>query len=129
MKFKCSCCGCNEYVDANLYRFVTSDGDVNYKLDAYACQECGHIELYMPEDLKNQLVKRKQEIEAHEKEIKSRRSVLNMQLGRKKSELNDMIKIVRDENQTVKEVNNAKARIPQLEEEIKDLENKIALIK
>ena len=52
-----------------------------------------------------------------------------MQLGRKKSELNDMIKIVRDENQTVKEVNNAKARIPQLEEEIKDLENKIALIK
>ena len=129
MKFKCSCCGNEEYVDANLYRFVTSDGDVNYKLDAYACASCGHIELFMPKDLKDQLVKKKQEIEAHEKELKSRKSVLNMQLGRKKSELNDMIKIVRDENQTVKEVNNAKARIPQLEEEIKDLENKIALIK
>lgn len=129
MKFKCSCCGCNEYVDANLYRFVTSDGDINYKLDAYACANCGHIELYMPNNLKDQLVKRKQEIEAHEKEIKSRRSVLNMQLGKKKSELQDMIKIVRDENQTVKEVNSAKSRIPQLEEEIKDLENKIALIK
>ena len=129
MKFKCSCCGSQEYVDANLYRFVTSDGDANYKLDAYACAECGHIELFLPKDLKDSFVKKKEEKEAHEKELKSRKSVLNMQLGKKKSELADLKKIVKDENKTVKEVNEAKAKIPSLEEEIKDLKAKVALLK
>ncbi len=49
---KCLNCGCEKLVPVSMYDFnlLADCGDVNQNVNAYACEKCGHVELFVSKE-------------------------------------------------------------------------------
>ena len=116
---KCPSCGGTDFVPYQFAEYVISEFKPH--VDSFVCVNCGRVEFYAREsDLKATVVnfKAKQEREAKLAEEKAR---AEEKIRGYKKELEGLKAIVNDENQTVKTVKEAQARIIEIEKELEGL--------
>jgi len=110
---KCTQCGDSKFSEVRL---PVSEGGWVEDVEAYACLNCGHIELFLSEEkiqrIKND-IKEKIEVEKYNKKLE----IKKQKLQKNKVEL---LRIVEDENRTVKEVKEAKQRLKKVEKELEE---------
>lgn len=120
-KMKCTNCGGNEFIECVIStdgmgvgdRVTTSVSNAS----TFACRQCGHIEWYLSEQAfkaHDQREKQKTEYQAELAKYEQKKRSLE-------SEIERLRKIIADENQTVKAVNDAKAKLGDLEYELMNL--------
>jgi len=124
-KKKCSHCGCLDVYDLHTERYQNvwqhdygADSSPMFPdLCAYVCRKCKHIDWYVTDAAIEAQEKRKKEIIENEKQIEDfykEREKLSEQINR-------LRKIISDENQTVKAVNEAKAELEEKERRLSSL--------
>lgn len=116
MKLKCLSCGCErEFVDIKLAEvLILSDcGNYSQTVKAYACTECGFVQLYDKEQVNKRLKEMKNEEEFSKKLEEYNNKISALQEEIKKTQV-----IIEDENQTVKTVREAKDRLVKLKNEL-----------
>ena len=119
MDNKCTNCGCE---DVFLYRVKFNASNSFVSLDeknvtAYACKKCRHIDFYVTNNvIDEQTTREYQEIEYKKKsvEYEINRALLQQQIA-------EVNKIIRDDNQLVKVVNEAKELLSQLDNRLRTL--------
>ena len=105
---KCQNCGSTEFEPTRIGWINACEG--SFTVNAYACQNCGHIELFEPElDLYAKHLR--EEIEAQRQQEEAER--------RKKEEarqqrIKELHEIINNEDSTVRQVNEAKKELEQL---------------
>ena len=105
---KCQNCGSTNFKTTSLGWILATEG--NFTVNAYACQDCGHIELFEPsldsyaKYLREEAEKKRQK-EALERKKKEEE---------RKTRIDELIKITKDENSTVKQVREANEELDRL---------------
>ncbi len=105
---KCQNCGGTNFSPTNLGWILATEG--KFTVNAYACQSCGHIELFEPsldsyaKHLREEAEKKHQQ-EALERQRKEQE---------RKARIDELIKITKDENSTVKQVREANEELDRL---------------
>ena len=105
---KCQNCGGAKFAPTKLGWILATEG--KFTVNAYACQYCGHIELFEPsldlyaEHLREEAEKKRQK-EALERQKKEEE---------RKARIDELIKITKDENSTVKQVREANEELDRL---------------
>ena len=105
---KCSNCSGTDFKPTSIGEILATEG--SFHVNAYACQKCGHIELFNPEldlyaeqkRLEYAENKRKEETERKEKEEARRKRIKVLQ------------EIINNEDMTVRQVNEAKKELKAL---------------
>ncbi len=123
---KCSVCGCNNLFEVRIIdsEILSGYGVVEQSVKSYACEKCGHVELYVSQeylDKRNRQIRLKKEHEAKIAELKQK-------IAAKESEIENIKKIISDENQTVKTVREAKEKLDKLESELQQLEDEAGIV-
>ena len=121
---KCPNCGCQDFYDLTLFTdknyFDGGGGEVylsgQFKLHAYLCKKCGKVELYSPDGLFG--IKAQEKKHAEEEAARFAAEKRKEFLLKEKERLEAFIK---DENQTVKAVNQAKEDLDKVRSELRDL--------
>ena len=122
---KCPFCGSTEFVDINLVQVSGLDIDTTQNVISTACVKCGHVDIVAkPEVIQKKLdtIKAKQEKDA-------KIFALNKRMGEVKAEIERLKTIIADENQTVKEVNNAKEQLAFREDDLRKLNDELNSLK
>ena len=105
---KCSNCGAANFKSTSIGWICATEGEFN--VNAYACQDCGHIELFAPElDLYAKHLREEREIQRQKEELECKKKEEARQLRIKK--LNE---IINNENSTIKQVKEAKKKLDKL---------------
>lgn len=117
---KCLMCGSTEFVPYTIASGMVGEYD-NY-VNGYACVNCGFIGLYAQEERLQMILRRNEEKLRREKE----KDELQKQVNDLNAKLRELKAIVVDENQTVKAVKEAKGSIIHVENEIRQLQSRIA---
>ncbi|MBR0189618.1 MAG: hypothetical protein IJQ23_04465 [Clostridia bacterium] len=107
---KCSNCSGTDFKPTSIGEILATEG--SFHVNAYACQKCGHIELFNPEldlyagqkRLEYADNKRKEETERKEKEEARQKRIKELQ------------EIINNEDMTVRQVNEAKKELELLRE-------------
>ena len=97
-------------------------GEYEEQVDAFACMGCGRIEVYAKKnilDWKADQIRQAQRIQEERKEI-------DAEIAVKEKELEELKKIVGDENQTVKNVREAKEKTVEVQNRINMLRNRMS---
>ena len=118
---KCPHCGSTEFVGIPLASVSGLDVGYDEYVSAMACVKCRHVELVAyPEVVEKELNRIKTEEKKAAEKVKLEKRIKEI-----KSEIDNLKKISKDENQTVKTVREAKEKIIQLEEELRALQDKL----
>lgn len=120
---KCLLCGKEKFFKVKIIdnQVIATEGYVSQTVDAYACENCGHVELFVSQDVINKHFQSIRE----ENEKQERRKLLQDEITRLKSEIKKLTEIVADENQTVKTVNEAKLKLKELQNELNRAEDRL----
>ncbi len=110
---KCSVCGCDKLVRVGY----TNGPDKEQTLEAYACMECRHVDLYVPQERFDIIKSRLKDEDLIKKanEDKEKKAELL------KKEIAELEKIANDDSQSVRTVREANAKLDALREELKDM--------
>lgn len=124
---KCSICGSENLFEISIInnQVLRTEGYVSQTVLSYACEDCGHIELYAPQEMIN---KRKESIK-FEKEREIKLINLNEKIAGVNDDINKLKTIIADENQKVKTVNEAKNKLNEAESELKKLQSELSFVK
>lgn len=105
---------------------------------SFACAKCGHIELFVSEEMIEGYKKRKRKEEIAEirrEQMEREQKSISVVIEKLKKEILELKKFVGDENNTVKQVKEGKEKIKELdcelsklESSLKDIDYKIARI-
>ncbi len=118
---KCPSCGGTDFVP---YNYATGmSGYFDNQSNSVACLNCGMIILYANPDVLQKRAEQYHKEQAEKAERDRQISELQVQIDAKKAELEQLNAIVIDENQTVKAVKDAHARIGPFENDIRNLES------
>ena len=106
--FKCSNCGKADFEKTTIGEILRTEG--YFSVNAYACTNCGHIELFDPDyDAFAEYLREQEEL---------KKKALQEERDRKAAEKQQKIKkleaIVNDENSTVKQVREAQKQLNEL---------------
>lgn len=102
---KCSNCGRNEFKPTTIGFICATEGE--FHVNAYACQSCGHIELFAPElDLYAKQLKEEKEEKRKQEELQ-----LKQEEDKRQQRIRELTEIINNENSTIRQVNEAKKRI------------------
>ena len=82
-------------------------GEYEEQVDAFACIECGRIEVYA----RRSILDRKIDQMRQAQRIQEERNEIDAEIAVKEKELDELKKIIDDENQTVKNVREAKEKM------------------
>lgn len=115
---KCTVCGSKKMFAVSLGESEASE------VQAFACEDCGHVDLYA---LKEVLEERKK-FSQSSREKESKIDAIQAKVDAKIHELEKYENILTDENQTVKSVNAARVKVLELREELAQLEEEKAAI-
>lgn len=120
---KCDNCGNTNFYKVNIIDDQCTEGHVYQRVDAFACDNCGLIKLFVPSQaLQNHHEQlKKQELLKQEKE----------KFEKEKLELEERIRtlqiIIDDENQTVKTVKQAKEEQTLIQNELRKLKDNYSI--
>lgn len=120
---KCSVCGGERLFEMRILEsdVLRTHGSVKQTVKAYACEDCGHIDLYAPAEMISEHQRTIRE--AEEKKIKIEN--LNKKIAEVNDDIGKLKEIIADENQTVKAVNQAKKRLNELNAELRNLKSEL----
>ncbi len=105
---KCQNCGGVDFQPTTIGTICATEG--RFHVNAYACQNCGHIELFEPsldsyaKHLRKEAENKRQQ-EALERQKKEEE---------RQARIDELIKITKDENSTVKQVREANEELDRL---------------
>lgn len=105
---KCSNCGGTDFKRTTIGTILATEG--HFHVNAYACEACGHIELFAPESDRYAEELRKQEALRRAEEEQKRKQEAEAKQKRKE----ELLKIINDENSTVKQVREAQKELDNL---------------
>lgn len=117
-EMKCPSCGGTEFVPYELA--IGMAGEYEEQVDAFACMGCGRIEVYAR---KNILDRKADQIRQAQRNQEERKEI-DAEIAAKEKELEELKKIVGDENQTVKNVREAKEKMVEVQNRINVLRNR-----
>lgn len=118
---KCSVCGSEKMFEASILDDQCTEGYVQLKAVPYICENCGHIDLYAPDEL----IKEHQDAVRFEEEKTNRINELQEEINKITSQITKLTAIVADENQTVKNVREAQSQLVELQEKLTDLQQEL----
>ena len=98
---KCSNCGGTKFERTTIGTILATEGC--FHVNAYACEKCGHIELFVPESDSYAEELRRQEAIRRAEEAQRRKQ----EEEAKQKYREELLKIINDENSTVKQVKEA----------------------
>ena len=106
--FKCSNCGKADFEKTTIGEILRTEG--YFSVNAYACTNCGHIELFDPDyDAFADYLREQEEL---------RKKALKEEYEKKEAErlkkIEELKVIINDENSTVKQVREAKEKLNRL---------------
>lgn len=104
----CQICGGVDFQPTTIGAICSTEG--SFHVNAYACQNCGHIELFEPslDSYAKHL---------HEEAAKKRQQEALERLKReekRRARINELLQITKDENSTVKQVREANEELDRL---------------
>lgn len=102
---KCSNCGGTDFKRTTIGTILATEG--RFHVNAYACEACGHIELFAPESDRYAEELRRQEAIRREEEAQRRKQEEETKQKRRE----ELLKIINDENSTVKQVKEAQEEL------------------
>ena len=108
--FKTGCCEC----------IGTEHEAYNENIEPYACEECGRIELFSNKSNQQTLYEEAQ-FEKEKLEHASKTEQIKKEKSSLEKQINELKKLVNDDNQTVKVVNEAKQQLDKLEKRLHGL--------
>ena len=82
-------------------------GEYEEQVDAFACIECGRIEVYARRSILDRTIDQMRQAQR----IQEERNEIDAEIAVKEKELDELKKIIDDENQTVKNVREAKEKM------------------
>lgn len=106
---KCSKCGCDKLFEMSIInnQVLATEGYVSQTVRSFACEDCGHIELFAPQELIDKHKECVRQSKEREQEI--------MRINSKIEAIKDIIikleSIIADDNQTVKAVKLAQEQL------------------
>lgn len=112
---KCTNCGNTELFQTQAILILYGSGSVN--ADIYACNRCGHVEMFVPQktiDNHNKMVE-----EAKKQECA--RIECEQEIKKIQAKMEELKTIIQDENQTVKSVNAAKQEYEEYNKKLNSL--------
>ena len=124
---KCPNCGCEIFYE----RKITTNGCCteggawqpiiigSFEMKGFICKKCGRVEIYCPEAPEAF----EEQEEAEKKAIKAAKEKQN-RINALVSKRDELLKIVSDENQTVKAVREAKSELEKIDRELENLQGK-----
>lgn len=115
---KCPSCGGTEFVPYGLA--IGMAGEYEEQVDAFACMGCGRIEVYA----KTNILDRKVDQIRQAQRIQEERNEVDAEIAVKEKELEELKKIIGDENQTVKNVREAKEKMVEVQNRINVLRSR-----
>ena len=104
----CQICGGTDFQPTTIGTICSTEG--SFHVNAYACQNCGHIELFEPsldsyaKHLREEAAKKRQQ-EALERQKREEK---------RRARINELLQITKDENSTVKQVHEANEELDRL---------------
>ena len=105
---KCQNCGATEFQPTQIGWINACEG--SFTVNAYACQNCGHIELFAPElDLYAKQLREEREAQRRQQELESIKKEEQRQ-----QRIKELCEIINNEDSTVRQVNEAKKELEQL---------------
>jgi predicted nucleic-acid-binding Zn-ribbon protein len=117
---KCSQCGGTKFLDIQVSfggcNAFSGDG-VEYPrtADSFVCEKCGHIELFIEKaTLTAYYEKVKQD-----KELEQAQKIYNQERKKLQGEITRLEILIKDENQTVKTIKDAKEQLNRLQNELR----------
>ena len=118
-KMKCLFCGCERnFVEVNLadVLIVYDSGSYEQSVKSFACVECGFVQSFD----KDQVAKKLAEIKADE-EYEKKLAEYNAKIDALQNEILATQAIINDENQTVKAVKDAREKINELNNKMRNM--------
>ena len=105
---KCQNCGKTDFKQTTIGRIIATEG--HFTVNAYACQNCGHIDLFEPSlDSYAKYLRDKEEKKRKQEALKQQKKE-----EERKARIAELKKIIEDENSTVKQVREANAELQRL---------------
>ena len=105
---KCSNCGGNDFKPTTIGTILATEG--RFTINAYACQCCGHVELFDPNlDLYAKQLQAERELQRKKEELAKKKAAEELQ--RRISELES---IINNEDSTIRQVKEAKIQLEKL---------------
>lgn len=123
---KCSICGCKNLFEISIIdnQVLRTEGYVAQTVLSYACEDCGHIELYASQEM----IDKHKGTKRFEQERKMKLADINKEIATVNENINKIKTIIVDENQTVKTVNESKKKLNELESTLKKLQNELSFV-
>ena len=115
---KCPSCGGTKFVPYGLAIGIA--GEYEEQVDAFACMGCGRIEIYARENILDRKVDQIREAQR----IQEERNEIDAEIALKEKELEELKKIIGDEDQTVKNVREAKEKMVEVQNRINVLKGR-----
>ena len=108
MSIKCQNCGNTNFKPTELGWILATEGQ--FTVNAYACQNCGHIELFEPSlDLYAKQLRMEEDKKRQQEEVERKKAE-----EARKARINELLKITKDENSTIKQVREANEELDRL---------------
>ena len=104
----CQICGGTDFQPTTIGTICSTEG--SFHVNAYACQNCGHIELFEPSLDSYARHLREEDAKKRQQEALERQKTEEKRQAR----INELIRITEDENSTVKQVREANEELDRL---------------
>lgn len=117
---KCPNCGKTDFRAANLFDTCILEGYQKELFQAYACINCGRIEMYMPKDWGAKILAAEKEAEEKRKREEARLS----EEKRLREQITELEKFIQDETHSVKEWRDAQKELSEIREKLAELTGK-----
>ena len=111
---KCPNCGKTDFRAARLFDTCILEGYQKELFQAYACINCGRIEMYMPKDWGAKVLASEKEAEEKRKREEAR---LNEE-KRLRERMTELEKFLQDENHTLKELKEAQKELTEIQDKL-----------
>ena len=111
---KCPNCGKTDFRPARLFDTCILEGYQKELFQAYACINCGRVEMYMPKDWGAKVLASEKEAEAKRKQEEAR---LNEE-KRLRERMVELESFLQDENHTLKELKEAQKELTEIQDKL-----------
>ncbi len=111
---KCPNCGKTDFRQARLFDTCILEGYQKELFQAYACINCGRVEMYMPKDWGAKVLASEKEAEAKRKQEETR---LNEE-KRLRERMAELESFLQDENHTLKELKEAQKELMEIQDKL-----------
>lgn len=111
---KCPNCGKSEFRKAKLFDTCILEGYQTELYQAYACINCGRIEMYMPEDWGTKILAAEREAEEKRKRAEEQKR----EEQRLRDRMAELEAILQNENYTLKELKEAQRELTAIQDKL-----------